>query len=67
MANNPLRRIPSVNELLESPQLRKLVDVYYRQRGWNANGVPTVATLQGLGLWDLLNSEARERITALNA
>jgi L-seryl-tRNA(Ser) seleniumtransferase len=26
MANNPLRRIPSVHELLESPQLRGLVD-----------------------------------------
>lgn len=26
MANNPLRRIPSVNELLESPSLKSLVD-----------------------------------------
>ena len=37
-------------------QLRKLVKVYYEERGWNANGVPTVATLQGLGLWDFLTA-----------
>jgi aldehyde:ferredoxin oxidoreductase len=48
-------------------QLRKLVGVYYQQRGWNGNGVPTVATLQGLGLWSFLSGEARERITELNA
>jgi aldehyde:ferredoxin oxidoreductase len=47
-------------------QLRKLVAVYYEQRGWNANGVPKMATLKGLGLWDFLSAEARERITALN-
>jgi len=48
-------------------QLRKLVTVYYEQRGWNGNGVPTVATLQGLSLWGFLSDEARERITGLNA
>jgi aldehyde:ferredoxin oxidoreductase len=47
--------------------LRKLVRVYYEERGWNANGVPTVATLQGLGLWGFLTEEARARITELNA
>jgi aldehyde:ferredoxin oxidoreductase len=47
-------------------QLRKLVKVYYEQRGWNANGIPTVATLQGLGLWNFLTDEARARITELN-
>ena len=36
-------------------QLRKLVKVYYEQRGWNGNGVPTVPTLQGLGLWGFLS------------
>lgn len=47
-------------------QLRKLVDVYYKERGWNASGIPAVATLQGLGLWDFLTDEARTRITELN-
>jgi aldehyde:ferredoxin oxidoreductase len=48
-------------------QLRKLIKVYYEERGWNANGIPTVATLQGLGLWGFLTDEARARIMELNA
>lgn len=48
-------------------QLKKLVMVYYQQRGWSANGVPTVATLQGLGLWGFLTDEARVRISELSA
>jgi aldehyde:ferredoxin oxidoreductase len=47
--------------------LRKLVRVYYEERGWNANGIPTVATLKRLGLWGFLTDEARARITELNA
>jgi aldehyde:ferredoxin oxidoreductase len=47
-------------------QLRQLVKVYYELRGWNANGIPTVAALQGLGLWGFLSDEARARITELN-
>jgi len=46
--------------------LKKLVKVYYEERGWNESGIPTVATLQGLGLWGFLTEEARERITELN-
>ena len=48
-------------------QLRKLVKVYYEERGWNEGGIPTVATLQGLGLWGYLTAEARARITELTA
>jgi aldehyde:ferredoxin oxidoreductase len=47
--------------------LRKLIRVYYEERGWNESGIPTVATLQGLGLWRFLTDEARARITELNA
>ena len=47
-------------------QLRKLVKVYYEERGWNESGIPTVATLQRLGLWDFLTDEAKVRITELN-
>jgi aldehyde:ferredoxin oxidoreductase len=46
--------------------LHKLVRVYYEERGWNANGIPTVDTLQGLDLWGFLTDEARARITELN-
>jgi aldehyde:ferredoxin oxidoreductase len=47
--------------------LKKLVKAYYEERGWNENGIPTVVTLKGLGLWDFLTDEARARITELNA
>lgn len=47
--------------------LKKLVRVYYEERGWNESGIPTVATLQELGLWDFITDEARTRITELNA
>jgi aldehyde:ferredoxin oxidoreductase len=46
-------------------QLRKLVRVYYEERGWNANGIPKVQTLQRLGLWEFLNGEAKQIITEL--
>ncbi|HWI39953.1 MAG TPA: aldehyde ferredoxin oxidoreductase C-terminal domain-containing protein, partial [Verrucomicrobiae bacterium] len=48
-------------------QLRRLVQVYYRARGWNAAGIPTVETLQRLGLWDFLREEAREAVRRLAA
>ena len=47
--------------------LKKLVKVYYEERGWNESGIPTVATLQGLGLWDFITDEAKARIAELNA
>jgi aldehyde:ferredoxin oxidoreductase len=47
-------------------QLRKLIRVYYEERGWNAKGIPTVATLKRLGLWEYLNEGTRERIGQLN-
>jgi aldehyde:ferredoxin oxidoreductase len=47
-------------------QLRKLIQVYYGERGWNKSGIPTVNTLQKLGLWDFLTDEARAIISELN-
>jgi len=48
-------------------QLRKLVKVYYEERGWNEGGIPTVATLQRLGLFGFLTEETREKIVELTA
>jgi aldehyde:ferredoxin oxidoreductase len=45
--------------------LRELIDIYYRMRGWNEQGIPTVGTLKRLGLWEFLNEETRERIIEL--
>jgi aldehyde:ferredoxin oxidoreductase len=43
-------------------ELRKLIDVYYRERGWTATGIPKAETLKQIGLWDFLNEETRTRI-----
>ena len=46
-------------------ELKKLIGVYYEQRGWNATGIPKVETVKKIGLWDFLNDEAKANITAL--
>jgi len=43
-------------------QLRELIQVYYRARGWNSSGIPTPETLKQIGLWGFLTAEARARI-----
>jgi len=47
-------------------ELRQLILVYYRERGWTDAGVPKVETLQQIGLWRFLTDEARAIITRLN-
>ena len=46
-------------------QLRELIRTYYRTRGWNADGIPSVSTLKELGLLEFLNEDARKKIAAL--
>ncbi len=46
-------------------ELRKLIEVYYAERGWNALGVPFLDTLHELGLWDFLTIQAQGSIMAL--
>jgi aldehyde:ferredoxin oxidoreductase len=46
--------------------LHELIHTYYQERGWNANGVPTLKTLKKIGLWNFLSEEAKDKITALN-
>ena len=46
-------------------ELRKLIEVYYAERGWNAAGVPFLDTLHELGLWDFLTIQAQGSILAL--
>lgn len=47
-------------------ELRKLIALYYEKRGWNARGIPTVATLERIGLWQYLNEATQARIIDLN-
>lgn len=46
-------------------QLRRLIDAYYLERGWNSSGIPLPGTLKQLGLWRFLKDEARSMIEAL--
>jgi aldehyde:ferredoxin oxidoreductase len=46
-------------------QLRRLISIYYQERGWSSCGIPLPETLQKLGLWEYLNEEARTVITQL--
>jgi aldehyde:ferredoxin oxidoreductase len=46
-------------------QLRKLIDIYYQERGWTASGIPTTDTLKRIGLWDFLNGETKAGISAI--
>ena len=47
-------------------ELKKLISVYYAQRGWNAAGIPKVETLKKIGLWNFLSNEARIKVAAMN-
>jgi len=46
-------------------ELRRLVAVYYAERGWSEKGIPRVETLKQLGLWTFLGKETQQRLTAL--
>ena len=46
-------------------QLRKLIQIYYQERGWNASGIPSIQTLKKVGLWDFLNQEVKARMSVL--
>ena len=42
-------------------QLRDLIQAYYRERGWNSNGIPEVETLERVGLWDYLTEGTKNK------
>ncbi|MGZ3593794.1 MAG: aldehyde ferredoxin oxidoreductase C-terminal domain-containing protein [Syntrophales bacterium] len=48
-------------------QLRELIQTYYRERGWNTNGVPKAETLKKVGLWDFLGDETKTKIADMNS
>lgn len=49
----PLREGGSAGESYPREELERLLDEYYRLRGWSAEGMPTAETLKKLGLDDL--------------
>ncbi len=46
-------------------ELRRLIQVYYEERGWNAAGIPTVATLEKLGLWNFLTAATKTKLVSM--
>jgi aldehyde:ferredoxin oxidoreductase len=52
---------------IRKEQLRRLVDVYYQERGWSSSGIPMPETLKKLGLWEFLSDEARSIIGKLTS
>ncbi len=48
-------------------ELKKLIGVYYAERGWNELGIPKVETLKAMGLWDFLCDETWVKIRSLNS
>jgi aldehyde:ferredoxin oxidoreductase len=47
-------------------ELKKLISVYYTERGWNQSGIPKVETLKQIGLWEFLNEDTKANILSLN-
>jgi aldehyde:ferredoxin oxidoreductase len=50
---------------LRKEDLRKLIQVYYQERGWTDSGIPTVDTLKKIGLWPFLKEDAQAKIAEL--
>ena len=50
----------------QKEELKKLIGVYYAQRGWSATGIPKVETLKQIGLWNFLSDEAKTKVAAMN-
>jgi aldehyde:ferredoxin oxidoreductase len=48
-------------------ELRRLIQVYYAERGWNENGIPFIDTLEEIGLWPFLSDEAKAVLTELSS
>ncbi len=53
---DPIPKGPHKGKLLKKEEFNKLLDTYYKARGWDANGIPTAATLHKFGLEDIARS-----------
>ncbi len=60
--------IPEKRELLmksRKDRLKNLVRSYYEARGWTAEGIPPIETLEKLGLWQFISDGTKERLAEL--
>ena len=49
----PSSAAPTKGKSISREDVEKLLDMYYEQRGWDANGFPTEEKLAELGLTDI--------------
>ena len=54
--NEPASSGVTAGQFTTPEAAQQMLDMYYEQRGWDANGIPTAETLQRLGLADLLGA-----------
>jgi aldehyde:ferredoxin oxidoreductase len=53
----PISDGPAAGSHIDAEQFDALLDAYYAARGWNHEGLPTVATLERLDLADVVDGE----------
>ncbi len=46
----------TAGQITSLEDVHKLLDMYYEQRGWSSDGIPTAATLEKLGLAELVQT-----------
>jgi len=51
---HPATTGPTQGQFTPWEDVQKLLDIYYEQRGWDANGIPTKEKLEELGLKDIV-------------
>jgi len=62
ISDRPLDEKREILMNFRKEQLRKLIQIYYRERGWTDSGIPTISTLKKIDLWDFLKEETKTRI-----
>jgi len=50
----PVASGPTKGKLIVREDVDRLLDMYYQQRGWDSNGIPTEGKLEELGLMDIV-------------
>jgi aldehyde:ferredoxin oxidoreductase len=54
LKKDPLRKGTNEGKVLSGDDFETMLQIYYRIRGWDSNGVPTPEKLKGLGLADFM-------------
>ncbi|MCJ0619190.1 aldehyde ferredoxin oxidoreductase, partial [Haloarcula hispanica] len=61
----PLDSGPNAGAAIDTESFDAMLDEYYSQRGWDADGRPTPETIERLGLTDAVDQSTRPADTTL--